>query len=195
MFKAAGHEREARLVGIAKKDAQLKYLQTKAHQAGASSTRRIKWMKFTRATMRYGYEPWRVMYPIGAACLFGLFWFWGSYHFNYMVPSKEKVYLAPCYVGTEINCPNWVSHDRKIIGQIGAEPLLLPNEYPEFNSAYYALDTFFPIVDLHQEAYWSPRSKGIWGGIHRFVQWALIVLGWVFTTIAVAGFSGLIKKD
>lgn len=120
VFKDAGHEREARLVGIAKKDAQLKYLQTKAHQASASSTRRIKWMKFTRATMRYGYEPWRVMYPIGAACLFGLFWFWGSYHFNYMVPSKEKVYLAPCYVGTEINCPNWVSHDRKIIGQIGA---------------------------------------------------------------------------
>jgi hypothetical protein len=87
--------------------------------------------------------------------------------------AKERVYMDESYVA---------SHT-------------LPVEYPEFNALVFSIDTLIPFVDLHQETYWEPASDGWVGGGFRFYLWLHIIAGWVFTTVAVAGFTGLIKKD
>ncbi len=65
---------------------------------------------------------------------------------------------------------------------------------PEFSSIAYSLDTFLPIINLHQEEFWMPAGYG--GG--RWLQayyWLHICLGWALITLGVAGFTGLIRKD
>jgi hypothetical protein len=71
---------------------------------------------------------------------------------------------------------------------LSTNPKRLP-EYPEFMPLVYSLDTLLPIVNLHQEDYWLPTGFGRW------YLWFHIGLGWFFTTIAVVGFTGIIRKE
>jgi hypothetical protein len=68
--------------------------------------------------------------------------------------------------------------------------LAKPGEaHPSFQGAVYALDSLLPVVDLRQQAVWIPRG---------WVQWwafALILIGWVLTTVIVAALTGLLKRD
>ncbi len=61
----------------------------------------------------------------------------------------------------------------------------------------YSADVFFPFLDLHQEKHWLPDPDRAppWGFIIRWYLWFHIVMGWVFSTLAVAAFTGLVRKD
>ncbi|MEK9754074.1 MAG: hypothetical protein VW338_12830 [Rhodospirillaceae bacterium] len=118
------------------------------------------WLWFIGGLIRYGYQPWRIALPIILALLYGGVIFSSAHHAGYMAPTKERVYLADCY---RKDCGDWIKPERSWTNS-NDEVLRLPPDYPEFNSLVYAIDTFFPIVDLHQEAYWSPRSEGFGGG-------------------------------
>ena len=74
----------------------------------------------------------------------------------------------------------------------------------------YSLDTFLPIVDLHQEGRWLPNRGGgdlvtafcpdryvgiTWGELLYMWFWLEILLGWLLTTLALAGLTGLIRRD
>ena len=60
----------------------------------------------------------------------------------------------------------------------------------------YSADVFFPFLDLHQEAHWLPNpNQAPWGFAFRWYLWFHIVMGWIFSTLAVAAFTGLIHKD
>jgi hypothetical protein len=80
-------------------------------------------------------------------------------------------------------------------------------EYPTFNTFAYSLDSFLPIVDLRQKEYWLPNAKSgadlpfailgqqvTWGGIVRAYLWFHIILGWLLTSLWVAGFTGLVRS-
>jgi hypothetical protein len=79
--------------------------------------------------------------------------------------------------------------------------------YPVFNPLVYSLDVFLPIVDFHQESHWLPNSKKGTDKTLVFLFktrsdnllhcyfWLHIVLGWVFTSLWVAGFTGLIRSQ
>ncbi len=62
-------------------------------------------------------------------------------------------------------------------------------EYPKFQPFIYSLDTLLPIVNLHQEDFWMPT------GYYRWYMWFHIGAGWFFTTMAVVGFTGLVRKE
>jgi hypothetical protein len=73
-----------------------------------------------------------------------------------------------------------------------------------FNPLIYSLDAFLPIIDLHQETRWlpvpgvpcSPGGGGLpCGTILRWYLWAHILAGWMLTTLAVTGFTGLIRTS
>jgi hypothetical protein len=76
---------------------------------------------------------------------------------------------------------------------------------PSFSPFVYSVDTFLPIVDLHQESYWLPDadrkcilSDGtkVEGGRYlRWYLWGHIALGWIVSTLSVASLSGLIRRD
>jgi hypothetical protein len=68
--------------------------------------------------------------------------------------------------------------------------LAKPGEvHPGFQGAVYALDTLLPVVDLRQQAVWTPQGGAQWWA------WASILAGWVLTTAVVAALTGLLKRD
>ena len=64
----------------------------------------------------------------------------------------------------------------------------------------YSVDTFVPLIDLHQSKYWLPNAKrgnkllGLHiGGLLRLYLWIHIVMGWALTTLLVVGLTGLVR--
>ena len=114
--------------------------------------------------------------------LLGWVIFRGSYDCQLFAPTSDGVYKDPAYQ------QSWV----------------LPSGYQTFNPLIYSLDVFLPIIDLQQEGNWRPnpsqpcviagRARPC-GAYLRAYLWVHIIIGWALTTLAVAGFSGLVRKD
>lgn len=60
---------------------------------------------------------------------------------------------------------------------------------PDFHAVAYALDLLVPIVDLGQRKSWIPHGWAL------YWSWGFIAAGWVLTTAAVAGLTGIFKRD
>ncbi len=185
VYREAGHLADAREMGIAKEDAYRK-------QGGLGWKHRA-WLWFVKWTIAYGYKPWRAGVWIFFAVMFAWMVFNSAYHQGYMRPAKERVFVHQCFNGPAKTgqCSAWI--ERKLDWR--AEPLRVPQDYPAFNGLMYSLDTFFPFVDFHQEAYWLPFAGNRFGWFFRLWLWVHIIAGWVLSTMAVAGLTGLIKKD
>jgi len=92
--------------------------------------------------------------------------------------------------------------------------------YPAFNRWLYSLDTFVPIINFGQKDYWGPQVAcntfvAIKGGgglaspdpphgiglcvreirVLYLYRWVHIFVGWVLITLAVTGFTGLVRKE
>jgi hypothetical protein len=105
-----------------------------------------------------------------------------------------------------------VFHDGKRNGLVtktnaSFSSVVMESNYPKFQPFIYSLDTFLPVVDLGQKSYWTPNAnsgfqakfslidfKFTWGSALRVYLWLHILLGWFFTTLWVAGFTGLVRK-
>lgn len=61
---------------------------------------------------------------------------------------------------------------------------------PALHSLVYSIDVFLPIVDLGQAGAYRPVDW--WPSL---VYWLEIGLGWILTTLGVAGITGLIRND
>jgi hypothetical protein len=71
--------------------------------------------------------------------------------------------------------------------------LAVPSNYPQYNRWIYSLDTLVPFLGLYQEKYWVPdSSKG--RGLTGYL-WAVIMLGWISSTLAAVALTGIIKKE
>ncbi len=68
------------------------------------------------------------------------------------------------------------------------------NEAIRLQPFIYSLDTFLPISSFHQEEYWMPRANDVWGSLLLCYFWVHIALGWILTTLGVAGLTGLVRK-
>lgn len=67
--------------------------------------------------------------------------------------------------------------------------------YPCFNPLVYGADTVLPIIDFGQEGEWRPDTAVPGGSFAEWLQWSFILVGWVGTTLFVAAFTNLIKRD
>lgn len=185
VYRKSGYLKEAREIGIAKEDAYGTQSElSRIHKA---------WLCFVKSTIAYGYKPWRALAWIFFAVMFAWMFFNSAYHNGYMRPAKERVFVHDCFNGQAApnQCSAWIERELKW----RQDPLRLPNDYPAFNAFMYSLDTFFPFVDFHQEAYWLPFAGDRFGWFFRLWLWGHIIAGWVLSTMAVAGLTGLIKKD
>jgi hypothetical protein len=127
-------------------------------------------------TIDYGYQPLRALAWIVAFVLIGTAAFRRGYTGGVLVPTDHDAYEV-----------------FKKTGQ-------LPSDYQTFNSFVYALETFIPLIELHQASYWLPIPQGdhaqtlYSGRLLRWYLWLHIILGWVFTSLLVAGVAGLVKN-
>jgi hypothetical protein len=64
---------------------------------------------------------------------------------------------------------------------------------PAFNALVYSLDVFLPVIDFRQAEYWIATGRGGLGKAMQWFTWFHIAAGWILSTLAVAGFSGLVK--
>jgi hypothetical protein len=165
VYRQTGQEGEAQQVAIARRNDLRRY-------GSLTRTQRLgSWL--LDKTVRHGYQPLRAVGLLIAVYLLvlGVFWF-AQHQDNVMVPAKPITNVDP--VPTARDCSP---------------------AYACFYPAGYAVDVVVPIVNLRQAENWRPNGQAAWGWGYVAVAWVATGLGWAFTTLAVAGFTGLVRKD
>jgi len=145
---------------------------------------------FLRLTVGYGYYPSRpALWWLAILTVVGFALFWAGYYAGSMVPTDKEAYLA---------------------FQIDRRP---PAYYGTFHALVYSFESSFQIVKLGQSDRWQPdpnsyrslyQGRGpLAGYFHRIIspqtllrfRWVQIVSGWFFTTMALAGVTGIVRKE
>jgi hypothetical protein len=129
-------------------------------------------------TIDYGYRPLRALWWIAAFVAIGTYIFRRGYRMGLVAPSDHEAYAT------------FKDHHNNP-----------PAGYQPFNSFVYSLENFVPLIELHQAGYWLPcpensqqRNTKRSARILRWYLWVHILLGWIFTSILVAGLTGLIRN-
>jgi len=176
VLRTNGHEDAAIEILIGKQRDRLSY--------GGLKGWELFWNRFLGKTIAYGYRPQRALWYSLVVVFLGTFFFWRGYEVGLISPSSN---FAPF-------------DESKLNSEVAVN-------YPSFNPLIYSLDVFLPIVDFHQESHWLPNSKKRSDKtlpflfktrsdiLLRWYFWLHIVLGWVFTSLWVAGFTGLIRNQ
>ncbi|MFC3676346.1 hypothetical protein [Ferrovibrio xuzhouensis] len=172
VLKRMGHEVDSRTILIEKQ----RRLRLSGRLGGVLA-------KFRHAVLDmlvgYGYRPTKALMWGSIVILFGWVVFHIGHSNGYIGPTKARMFLS------------------KAVSQYDPADTL-PSLYPSFNGLIYSIDSFLPVLDLQQEAYWVPRHinhKGQVDYSYRIYYWVHTLLGWLITTLAIAGFTGLIKRD
>ncbi len=77
-----------------------------------------------------------------------------------------------------------------VFARAQAHHLMKPGpDAPAFHAVAYAVDLLVPIVDLGQRKSWTLHGWAL------YWSWSFIAAGWVLTTAAVAGLTGIFKRD
>jgi hypothetical protein len=66
--------------------------------------------------------------------------------------------------------------------------------YKPVSPLIYSLETFLPLVDLHQAKHWFPDARASGGKNLRRYLWFHILAGWFFASMLIAGVTGLVQK-
>lgn len=147
----------------------------------------------------YGYRP---IYAFGWLALFllvGSGIFAGTYQAGAMVPSSPVIVTSPAWLECRNRAANpaecWMT--EVTAGATGGGRLVRGRDYPRFSAVWYAVDSFVPFVDLHQESHWLPDSAsgtafGWWARLYLYIH---IGFGWIITALAAASVTNLVKKD
>lgn len=124
------------------------------------------WNYVYRHTVAYGYKPNQALYYIFGLIIIGAFIFHLGSNYDVFLSTKEFT-------------------DSKISLCTA----------PHFSPIIYSLDASIPVIDFHQLKYCIPNvHKSNWGWILQFYFSLHIILGWLFTSLWVAGLTGLIRK-
>jgi len=158
------------------------------------------WAFILKRTIAYGYRPLRALWFIAAFVLVGFAIFGAAYQAGAIVPTDHDAYES----------------------FVQSKPIPY---YESFCAIVYSFDTFVPIIDLSQRSKWKPVdssmevlakvpaagasnlggflcqaaplsdcwSPPIW--LVRLFRLIDIVAGWFFTSLFVAGISGLVRND
>jgi hypothetical protein len=183
IYRAEGDDRSARKVKMAQFNSQL------AHRK-ESSLSRLGWLWrwILRLAIGHGYEPWRAGYIALALWIVGSAVVCTAARSGSMVATKAT---EPLQATTP-------THTSGAGGPYSTPPLPSPlkakdcrsGTYTCLNPAAYVAELLFPVVKLDQRDYWRPAH-----GWYRIVPLGLVSLGWILTTLVVAGFTSLVRRD
>jgi hypothetical protein len=165
VYRESGNDNDARKVAIAARSDLREY--TKLGPLRFT----LNWLM--DKSIRHGYRPLRAVKVLLALYVIALgMFFWAQHQDDVMVPAKNT---------TVISAVN--------------PAMVCSKNYTCFYPAGYAVDVTIPIINTGQAEYWRPNAHAPWGWIYLFSTWIFTGLGWAFATLAVAGYTGLIRKD
>jgi hypothetical protein len=182
VFKNEGRESDAKKILIAKEEDPARLSQL--NPLGGL------WHYVSKLTICYGYRPWYALLWALALVIIGCIVFASGMKHGLVAPTSESAYIA----------------------QSGSGERQLADTYPRFNSLFYSLDVFLPIIDLHQEKYWLPHaergavvgwlqwverlglSAPTYGSLLRCYMWFQILAGWMLTSLFIAGLTRVVRS-
>ncbi|NRA58475.1 MAG: hypothetical protein HRU13_10230, partial [Phycisphaerales bacterium] len=175
------------------------------------------------AIVGHGYARFRPLYWILAFWALGsvVFWIDGG---RVMQPTQAVPLRAwtkaeaAGFDGTPMQPIELAAWARAHGGRIADEDVAWANAYPRFNPVVYSLDALLPLVDFHQEEYWTPRNGPgwvqPWPAQQNDLAWWLrlrfpspqwwikaaylplhIAMGWIVATLFAASFTRLARRD
>jgi uncharacterized protein YjbI with pentapeptide repeats len=167
VYLGAGRNADARTIAIAqRRDLRSFGRLTKPAKVG-------NWLLDN--TIRYGYRTWHAAIALALlyAAVTAFFWFGSSYH--------DAVIAVQPPAGYTVASLN---------------PAHCNGVYPCFNPFGYAVDTVIPIINVHQADFWAPNAHASspWGWLSVVITYLSTGLGWLFATLAVAGYTGLARN-
>lgn len=181
VMKASGHDWQANKMLVTRDILRRQRMRFRSYEWLGSIT--------SQYLLGFGYRPWRTLFVLAAFWLIGFGVFrhgWLQKEFEPAVPFIYNSWVdRPC---VDTSKP-WPERQVQRFGPEGAELDEALPAYPTFHAIVYSLDTLVPLVNLHQENYWMPH-----GGT-RVYMWIQISAGWVFTTLFVAGLTGIVRRD
>jgi hypothetical protein len=59
----------------------------------------------------------------------------------------------------------------------------------------YSIDAVVPVLDLHQQDSVAPSGESTVGRVTQAWRWFAIISGWFLTTLVIAGFTGIIRRE
>jgi hypothetical protein len=131
------------------------------------------WSLLLYLTTGYGYQMWRALLFAIAFILLGYLNFDNAYRAGLMNPTKLS------NSGKE----NTIEYIKEKMS------------YPSFSPVIYSVDAFLPIVDLHQESHWLPKSDDAGATYIWIYLWFHIMMGWLLTTLVVASIGGVVRRE
>jgi hypothetical protein len=119
-------------------------------------------------TIGFGYRPGRAIFFLIALYLLGALWIYPHAR-SVMIETKPPI--AGAAVSANGSCSI---------------------NYPCYSPWAYSFDTLIPIIHLGQSDAWTPA--GDHGSAVRYYGYVVTILGWGLASMAIAGFSGLVRK-
>jgi hypothetical protein len=165
VYRQTGLDSEARQIAIAARSDRRTY-------GGLGWWRRGgNWL--LDKTIKHGYQPLRAVGILLAVYLAAIALSLGAQHQDtVMVPAKDTSSLQPA-----------------------PSAMVCSADYTCFSPFGYAIDVTIPIIKTGQADSWRPNAAADWGWAYLAGTWVFTGLGWAFTTLAVAGYTGLIRKE
>jgi hypothetical protein len=147
----------------------------------------------------YGYRPLFALGWLAGAWLLGGLLLLAAYRTDGMIPNDPFTLRSDEWAACAAD-PGGVTRAACYVGRVktdGDGGEIGPVDYPGFAAGWYALDTFVPFVDLHQEPRWIPDAseRWSWGWVARGYLYVHIAVGWVVTALFAASVTGLVKRD
>ena len=122
-------------------------------------------------SIQYGYQTWRAVAGIIVLYAAVLVFLWFARSHNAIVPVQITTGLHPAPTATSCS-----------------------SQYPCFNPFGYAIDTVIPLINVHQADFWGPNESVPWGTVCAVITYLGTGFGWILATLAVAGYTGLVRK-
>ena len=195
VLREMGHAEDARAVLIDKE----------RRQRADRRKKLVGWRKYAYRladwgfdqTVRYGHRPLRACGGLVILLFLTMAVFFAAWRLDAMKPNNAFVLRADEWVRCAPHATKSASlYDEAYGSQLDcflAQPE--GQSFPEFNAAIYAADVLFPLVEIEQQANWTPHEDKPFGLFAKWTMYLSIILGWALSLLAVAGFSGLVKSD
>jgi len=121
-------------------------------------------------TIRYGYRTWHAAIALAVLFVAVAAFFWTGRSYGVVIAAQP---------------PPGVT----------VQATVCTPDYPCFNAVGYTADTVIPIINVHQADFWVPNAHASWPwDWSPGVTYVGTALGWLFVTLAVAGYTGLARN-